>query len=448
MAKVLFAVSQQEYIEFVKDDFINAGFDVIDTLVMNIKYLFEVINTTNPDIIIIHEDRLETGIDDQHEKEQTLVKHIEHLRINNPTLRVALLSANEDICPFFQRLIMMGVHDIFAGKKIKIRPMVEQLQNPPQYKNIAKYVGSSLPELSATTHNVSNERVIQVEEVQEEPVFNEEVKKKAPPIKINTKKIFIANLDERSGSTFISHILVDYLSSLGLSIKYIESPYSEGYTFPLFKGYSLAPEGYVSRFTDVEAARWTINNVEYVAKNTYIENQFSEETIRYGFAELLNEDNDHVIIVDAGSDWEKDTFREVMDACDYVLFVVEPDLVQMMRIVLKNHERYKRAAGIINRLDSYVIANKFSSKLVGNDVIRDAYKEKLLTTISNYSSNTVFSAQNKGTTIFSNKNAKDTLKEELNPIVNLIAPELISMDVQQDEKKGGFASIFGFGKKK
>ncbi len=55
-------------------------------------------------------------------------------------------------------------------------------------------------------------------------------------------------MNRRSGATFVSHLLAAYLNELQIDVNYIENLYDDGYTYPLLKGYTEAPENYRSEF--------------------------------------------------------------------------------------------------------------------------------------------------------------------------------------------------------
>ncbi|PGQ47628.1 hypothetical protein COA26_32945, partial [Bacillus cereus] len=76
-----------------------------------------------------------------------------------------------------------------------------------------------------------------------EPVYEKQI-----GIAIPRRTIVVASMNRRSGATFVSHLLAAYLNELQIDVNYIENLYDDGYTYPLLKGYTEAPENYRSEF--------------------------------------------------------------------------------------------------------------------------------------------------------------------------------------------------------
>lgn len=69
--KIVLAISDTVYTAYLREDFIGAGFEVADSDVMHIKYLDEILDTEQPDILCINDKRL--NIDAGHEEKRELI---------------------------------------------------------------------------------------------------------------------------------------------------------------------------------------------------------------------------------------------------------------------------------------------------------------------------------------------------------------------------------------
>ncbi|PEY14935.1 hypothetical protein CN340_28505, partial [Bacillus anthracis] len=95
----------------------------------------------------------------------------------------------------------------------------------------------------------------------------------------------------RSGATFVSHLLAAYLNELQIDVNYIENLYDDGYTYPLLKGYTEAPENYRSEFmlqrykemlqkeSDILLIpKWKQGRINYIVKNPIVDQELQNET--------------------------------------------------------------------------------------------------------------------------------------------------------------------------
>ncbi|HDR6958300.1 TPA: hypothetical protein QCV97_006119, partial [Bacillus cereus] len=69
--KIVLAISDTVYTAYLREDFIGAGFEVADSDVMHIKYLDEILDTEQPNILCINDKRL--NIDAGHEEQRELI---------------------------------------------------------------------------------------------------------------------------------------------------------------------------------------------------------------------------------------------------------------------------------------------------------------------------------------------------------------------------------------
>lgn len=96
----------------------------------------------------------------------------------------------------------------------------------------------------------------------------------------------MASMNKRSGATFVSHLLAAYLNELQIDVNYIENLYDDGYTYPLLKGYTEAPENYRSEFmlqrykemlqkeSDIlSIPKWKQGRINYIVKNPIVDQE-------------------------------------------------------------------------------------------------------------------------------------------------------------------------------
>ncbi len=142
---------------------------------------------------------------------------------------------------------------------------------------------------------------------------------------------------------FISHLLSAYLNELQIDVNYIENLYDDGYTYPLLKGYTEAPENYRSEFmlqrykemlqkeSDIlSIPKWKQGRVNYIVKNPIVDQELKNETEQdfdHFIKVLLANQEAPISIIDAGYDWDKDLYHEICEMADYIFFVAEPDRI-------------------------------------------------------------------------------------------------------------------------
>ncbi|MEB8677168.1 hypothetical protein P4H08_28540, partial [Bacillus cereus] len=284
--KIVLAISDTVYTAYLREDFIGAGFEVADSDVMHIKYLDEILDTEQPNILCINDKRLNIDAGHEEKRELIILQKLRDIRFNRD-IRIVVFTERENDDEFLAKLIYLGIYDIFNSRKIDIdNKVIPQLLQESDIKNVAEIVGASqapqqtkLPEVpvdeeeeeasseleeGGNSEPASNsnklfknkqKRKSVSEKIPKAPVIKKQYKLAFEPvyekqigIAIPRRTIVVASMNRRSGATFVSHLLAAYLNELQIDVNYIENLYDDGYTYPLLKGYTEAPENYRSEF--------------------------------------------------------------------------------------------------------------------------------------------------------------------------------------------------------
>lgn len=123
-------------------------------------------------------------------------------------------------------------------------------------------------------------------------------------------------MNKRSGATFVSHLLAAYLNELQIDVNYIENLYDDGYTYPLLKGYTEAPENYRSEFmlqrykemlqkeSDIlSIPKWKQGRINYIVKNPIVIKSWKRNRagLDHFIKVLLANQEAPISIIDAGT---------------------------------------------------------------------------------------------------------------------------------------------------
>ncbi|MEB8855257.1 hypothetical protein P4H06_02140, partial [Bacillus cereus] len=327
--KIVLAISDTVYTAYLREDFIGAGFEVADSDVMHIKYLDEILDTEQPNILCINDKRLNIDAGHEEKRELIILQKLRDIRFNRD-IRIVVFTERENDDEFLAKLIYLGIYDIFNSRKIDIdNKVIPQLLQESDIKNVAEIVGASqapqqtkLPEIPVDEQEeeVSSEldesgnsqpssksnKLIKnkqkhksvLEETPKAPIIKKQYKLAFEPvyekqigIAIPRRTIVVASMNRRSGATFVSHLLATYLNELQIDVNYIENLYDDGYTYPLLKGYTEAPENYRSEFmlqrykemlqkeSDIlSIPKWKQGRINYIVKNPIVDQELKNET--------------------------------------------------------------------------------------------------------------------------------------------------------------------------
>ncbi|WP_368936868.1 hypothetical protein [Bacillus sp. SH8-8] len=493
--KIVLAISDSVYTAYLREDFIGAGFEVADSDVMHIKYLDEILDTEKPNILCINDKRLNIDAGHEDKRELIILQKLRDIRFQKD-IRIVVFTERENDDEFLAKLIYLGIYDIFNSRKIDIdNKVIPQLLQESDIKNVAEIVGASqapqqtkLPEVpvdeeeekasselgeGGNSEPASNsnklfknkqKRKSVSEKMPKVPVIKKQYKLAFEPvyekqigIAIPRRTIVLASMNRRSGATFVSHLLAAYLNELQIDVNYIENLYDDGYTYPLLKGYTEAPENYRSEFmlqrykemlqkeSDIlSIPKWKQGRINYIVKNPIVDQELKNETEQdfdHFIKVLLNNQEAPISIIDAGSDWDKDLYHEICEMADYIFFVAEPDLHQLLKIAHPLTQKERKLVSYLALEKARIIGNKFSPALLRHEVVEECFGDKLLTALPPYEIEDVFESQLNSSTLLSSRNYYKELEGILKGIAELLLPNQLL-----NQKKSSILSGFRFRK--
>ncbi|HDR6318720.1 TPA: hypothetical protein QCU53_005600 [Bacillus thuringiensis] len=495
--KIVLAISDTVYTAYLREDFIGAGFEVADSDVMHIKYLDEILDTEQPNILCINDKRLNIDAGHEEKRELIILQKLRDIRFNRD-IRIVVFTERENDDEFLAKLIYLGIYDIFNSRKIDIdNKVIPQLLQESDIKNVAEIVGASqapqqtkLPEVpvddeeeeapselegGGNSEPASNSNKLFKnkqksksisEKMPKAPVIKKQYKLAFEPvyekqigIAIPRRTIVVASMNRRSGATFVSHLLAAYLNELKIDMNYIENLYDDGYTYPLLKGYTEAPENYRSEFmlqrykemlqkeSDIlSIPKWKQGRINYLVKNPIIDQELKSETEQdfdHFIKVLLGNQEAPISIIDAGYDWDKNLYHEVCEMADYIFFVAEPDLHQLLKIAHPLTQKERKLVSYLALEKTRIIGNKFSPALLKHEVVEECFGDNLLTALPSYEIDDVFESQLNSSTLLSSRNYYKELEGILKEIADLLLPNQLL-----NQKKSSILSGFRFRKSK
>ncbi|RFB39063.1 hypothetical protein [Bacillus sp. dmp10] len=493
--KIVLAISDTVYTAYLREDFVGAGFEVADSDVMHIKYLDEILDTEQPEILCINDKRLNIDAGQEDKRELIILQKLRDIRFNRD-IRIVVFTERENDDEFLAKLIYLGIYDIFNSRRIDIdNKVIPQLLQESDIKNVAEIVGASqapqqtkLPEVpvgeeeeevsseleeggnsepsskSNKLFNNKQKRKSVPEETAKAPIIKKQYKLAFEPvyekqigIAIPRSTIVVASMSRRSGATFVSHLLAAYLNELQIDVNYIENLYDDGYTYPLLKGYTEAPENYRSEFmlqrykemlqkeSDIlSIPKWKQGKINYIVKNPIVDQELKNETEQdfdHFIKVLLGNQEAPISIIDAGNDWDKDLYHEICEMADYIFFVAEPELYQLLKIAHPLTQKERKLVSYLALEKTRIIGNKFSPTLLKHEVVEECFGDKLLTALPPYDVGDVFESQLNSSTLLSSRNYYKELEGILKAIAELLLPNQLL-----NQKKSSILSGFRFRK--
>ncbi|PEU23876.1 hypothetical protein [Bacillus wiedmannii] len=486
--KIVLAISDTVYTAYLREDFISAGFEVADSDVMHIKYLDEILDMEQPNILCINDKRLNIDAGHEEKSELIILQKLRDIRFNRD-IRIVVFTERENDDEFLAKLIYLGIYDIFNSRKIDIdNKVIPQLLQESNIKNVAEIVGASQAPQQTKLPDVPVGEELEEDSNSEPPsksnnLFKNKQKRKSIPedtpkapiikkqyklafepvyekqigIAIPRRTIVVASMNRRSGATFVSHLLAAYLNELQIDVNYIENLYDEGYTYPLLKGYTEAPENYRSEFmlqrykemlqkeSDIlSIQKWKLGRINYIVKNPIVDQELKNETEQdfdHFIKVLLGNQEAPISIIDAGSDWDKDLYHEICEMADYIFFVAEPELHQLLKIAHPLTQKERKIVSYLALEKTRIIGNKFSPALLKQEVVEECFGDKLLTALPPYSVEDVFESQLNSSTLLSSRNYYKELEGIMKELAELLLPNQLL-----NQKKGSILNGFRFRK--
>ncbi|EJP86385.1 hypothetical protein FC679_13035 [Bacillus cereus] len=476
MKKIVLAINDTVYTAYLREDFVGAGFEVADSDVMHIKYLDEILDTEQPDILCINDKRLNIDAGHEDKRELIILQKLRDIRFQRD-IRIVVFTERENNDEFLAKLIYLGIYDIFKSRKIDIdNKGIPQLLQESDIKNVVEIVGTSqAPQQTKVPKVLVDEEEEEVSSELEEDGKNEPSSKsnklfknkqnrksiqketsKAPIIKkqyklafepvyekqigiaIPRRTIVVASMNRRSGATFVSHLLAAYLNELQIDVNYIENLYDDGYTYPLLKGYTEATENYRSEFmlqrykemlqkeSDIlSIPKWKQGKINYIVKNPIVDQELknkTEQDFDHFIKVLLANQEAPISIINAGSDWDKDLYHEICEMADYIFLVAEPDLHQLLKIAHPLTQKERKLVSYLALEKTRIIGNKFSPALLKHEIVEECFGDKVLTALASYEIEDVFESQLNSSTLLSSRNYYKELEGIMKEIAELLLP--------------------------
>ncbi|MCM3443579.1 MULTISPECIES: hypothetical protein [Metabacillus] len=268
-------------------------------------------------------------------------------------------------------------------------------------------------------------------------------------IPIQAKTILVGSPFSRSGSTFFSHLLARELSKLDVSVTYIESPYSSSYSYDRFNGHNRIPE-YRSKFYQFtkeidpkvpSVFDWELEGVNMIVRHPNNEPVYGMKEIPFDvYVKILLASQSTVTILDVGTDWHQEIYRDLYDIATNTYFVIEPDISNIQFLEDPDNELTSSFRKMLEDDKTRLIGNRFDSKVLSNEMIHDLYADKLQTYLPCFSPSDIFGCHYNGT--FFNDSSKN--QKEINEVLLPIMEELLPNNLlkKRGKNSGLFKGLF------
>lgn len=463
---------------------------LIDQEIMHFRYLDEIIELHEPEILIVHDVFLPSDTTGKSEREKEWLSFLHFTRQKYEDLRIVFLCERPRDDIFLNQIVGLGVLDIFNESAIDMVQFVEQLSAPPRYANVAKFRDDSFATVkiemqeqkeaeekedevanqvqdknvdsnteqeddseieqpvnkdeAAPTENKKRTEKKPLEKREREKV-KERVIEKLVPLPIEKKIVLVGAPFQRNGSTFISHLLAKDIANLSIPVTYIENPFSRVYTYDRFDG-NRKLENYRSVFyshlkKDIPpniTFDWMEDGVSIIAKHPE-EDDYNEEQVNFELLiKILLKIPSPITIIDVGNDWNRKVVRDLFEIASNVFMIIEPDVSDAHYLEDPDNEKTAYYRYIVEQDKTDIIGNRMEESLLKNKLINELYGDKIITTIPTISSKAVFDCQDKA--IFINDyDSKVYSKKLLHPVVEKIVPD--SMLKRGKRKSKLFSSL-------
>ncbi|MEK3992655.1 hypothetical protein [Robertmurraya sp. FSL R5-0851] len=469
MVKVLIAVGDKSYTDILTETFSQHTdyFTLSSQEVLHRRFLEEIVELEKPDMLVIHDYYLESDFTRDEMKEQELATFFRKLRVEyDDSIRIVFLCERPKGDPFLSSLVSMGILDIFNSNAFDLDEFIQQLKDKPRFAKVEKFLVSIVPH--TTTIPVAEEEVNEDEEAEEDSpkkdrkektekqvvqkviekkvvqkVVNKNVIKrdytvqvhnhteKIVGIPIKKKLVMIGSPIQRSGSTFVSHLLARTLTQMGVPTTYVESPFSNAYTYDRFFGTEHASD-YRSKFYQFSkyidpkvksVFDWNKFDVDIICKHPTNEPVYQEDEVAFeSLIKVLFSSSSSVTIMDVGTDWEYELFQDVFDIADHVYFVFEPDIPFIQYFEETKDDRISFMRDKLSSEKSAIIGNRFDKPTLESALIQDMYKDKIITSIPVFPVKEVFQAQLEGKFLNEYKESQKRMELHLQPLLEEILP--------------------------
>lgn len=420
MKKVLLAIGHKQYTAIIRNSlqsYAKGYFSVCSQEVMHVRYLDEMIEVEQPDILIVHEYYLTNDIEDTQEREQFWLNWISMVRHRyEEKIRIVFLCERPASDIFLRKLVAVGVYDIFYERAFPLDKFVSQLIDRPRYRNVAHLSPAGIAAHIISPDDIHSENIQEKEIIE---TFNEkeqrdhhdvfeqpkesleasrqerrEEKSKRPlkielqPVQtqirtigvtIEPKLIVVGGIARRVGSTFIAHELAFELASLDLPVMYIENPYGEPYTYDRYFG-EEDNKDYISPFQSVQftssgielsSSTWVVEGVEMAVLNPLKESTYTTENLPpHLLTQIMYENRGKFQIVDVGTSWND--WEPILKLADAIFLVVDGDVIHTQNFIWQQSYNYLFFEGSL-RDDIIIVGNRMNKSISKHPLFQDTY---------------------------------------------------------------------------
>lgn len=328
MKKIVLATGTQKLDNIFKDFLGETEWSYNKHFINERKYLTETIENEAPDIVIIHE-KLKSHLEREIDRDYELLSLIKHIRIQYSEIRVVFLGNRKLNDRILQRIINLGVYDIFLnefeGKEFKQRLMQnatfqnvlyileEQEDDIKTYKQEPQNeeeVPSEDPTSSSYEKKDHNKNIIPILDDDLFDIAPPEVEKEIVLMDRVIGSIFISllGIQKNAGTTHTALLIANYLKRLGVKVAIVEANPSNHfshieYAYEGGKGYASNS----SRFEIEGVTYYKSGDQLYVHELVGQYDYILLDLGAYGTCKWLEEFyRSHVqIIIGSGSEWKQ-----------------------------------------------------------------------------------------------------------------------------------------------
>ncbi|MGE8081339.1 hypothetical protein [Peribacillus loiseleuriae] len=476
MKNVLVGTPNHNFASELKKQIEGTGdYRVYDTIVSE-EDLFQVINKANEDGIALQGLILQSNLAKKFEDKRLdwLADILLTLKQEHPEIAITILVDEKEGHPFLAELVQIGIWNIFTpGKKYSISGILNSLSTPFTFSDVAhlRNIDPLIPwrkinrgpqaflipekeeENKKKSHNPKIIEKKSVTKVVEQKVINKQIIKKQYRINITNqveeyigmnierKLILVSSPFSGTGCTFFAHHLSKLISDKGVGVTYIENPFTPGYTYDRFYGKKNSADEYISLFkafardsqnndlglnitaddlmkVENPTHYWEQEGVRLIALNPLRESQYSEMQLDLmAFTKiLLTLQKTPYVILDIGTDMEKEVYKELATLADHSFVIVGPDIPKREQLFTQ-----QRFPGKLHQHSESsnieTVCNQSTKKITDNLFQEDVY------VIPQLPSEEVFLAQYNGSFQLQGREVTKKLHSAFAPILERILPE-------------------------
>lgn len=502
MNNILLAIGEPTYVNILRELFKSAGedFNVLNDVVFHFNYLDELIEINSPNILIVHETYLENDAITTVEREEAWITFITNLRVKyNEDVRIVFLCERPNNDLFLNRLINQGVLDIFNQSRFSGEKFLEQLKKQKNYGNVMKLHSNdtdsveNIPvcelevteshideiievdpennidmdveekktgflDFSGVTAAIKNKKAERSEKlpkekviIQEKIVYQEKLKTVTEYVGVNlpSRLILVGGMKSGVGSTLISHILAEKISSMNIPISYIENPFRNSYTFFRYEqtivnedGEDIEPSQYRSNFNKNKVkTEWRKENISICCLNECEKPYASTALSTLDFLKVLYTMKNPIRIIDIGCDWNNEVYLELLEEAvvDNIILVADNDPFNASTFMhTKPFPKLFDEGGL--KEEVMVVMNRGQKFMIKDEYFVEQYGEILM--FPSLDEKELFDLKMNMKWIYSH------FENEIDNHVELILKEILPVEFIKASKKKKKGFSLPFGKKK